>query len=171
MFAVLGRVLVVFGPAGTEGVLSINGSPLHVGVPKGRANPAVVEHEGVTSFKLFMAYPGVLYSDDGQIFRAMQKASENGGTIMMHAENGIVIDVLREQGFAQRAVRGREPSMPGREHLLIYLDRRAYLRFRLGGVPGAHQHQGIGDSRARGRRRAHTPCSSACCRRACPARR
>jgi dihydropyrimidinase len=55
--------------------------------------------EGVTSFKLFMAYPGVLYSDDGQIFRAMQKAAENGGTIMMHAENGIVIDVLREQAI------------------------------------------------------------------------
>jgi dihydropyrimidinase len=57
--------------------------------------------EGVTSFKLFMAYPGVLYSDDGQIFRAMQKAAENGGTIMMHAENGIVIDVLREQALAR----------------------------------------------------------------------
>ena len=57
--------------------------------------------EGVTSFKLFMAYPGVLYSDDGQVFRAMQKASENGGTIMMHAENGIVIDVLREQALAR----------------------------------------------------------------------
>ena len=55
--------------------------------------------EGVTSFKLFMAYPGVLYSDDGQIYRAMQKAAENGGTIMMHAENGIVIDVLREQAI------------------------------------------------------------------------
>jgi dihydropyrimidinase len=55
--------------------------------------------EGVTSFKLFMAYPGVLYSNDGQIFMAMQKAAENGGTIMMHAENGIVIDVLREQAI------------------------------------------------------------------------
>jgi dihydropyrimidinase len=53
--------------------------------------------EGVTSFKLFMAYPGVLYSDDGEIFRAMQAAAENGTTIMMHAENGIAIDVLREQ--------------------------------------------------------------------------
>jgi dihydropyrimidinase len=53
--------------------------------------------EGVTSFKLFMAYPGVLYSDDGEIFRAMQQASEIGATIMMHAENGIAIDVLREQ--------------------------------------------------------------------------
>ena len=50
--------------------------------------------KGITSFKLFMAYPGVFYSDDGQIFRAMQKAAENGGTIMMHAENGIAIDVL-----------------------------------------------------------------------------
>jgi dihydropyrimidinase len=57
--------------------------------------------EGVTSFKLFMAYPGVLYSTDGQIFQAMQKAAENGGTIMMHAENGIVIDVLREQAIAR----------------------------------------------------------------------
>ncbi len=55
--------------------------------------------EGVTSFKLFMAYPGVLYSDDGQIYMAMQKAAENGGTIMMHAENGIVIDVLRDQAI------------------------------------------------------------------------
>ena len=55
--------------------------------------------EGVTSFKLFMAYPGVLYSDDGKIFRAMQKAAENGSTIMMHAENGMVIDVLREQAL------------------------------------------------------------------------
>ncbi len=55
--------------------------------------------EGVTSFKLFMAYPGVLYSDDGEIFRAMQKAAENGSMIMMHAENGIAIDVLREQAL------------------------------------------------------------------------
>ena len=53
--------------------------------------------EGVTSFKLFMAYPGVLYSDDGEIFRAMQQAALDGTTIMMHAENGIAIDVLREQ--------------------------------------------------------------------------
>ena len=58
---------------------------------------AAILDEGVTSFKLFMAYPGVLYSDDGQIFRAMQQAAVDGTTIMMHAENGIAIDVLREQ--------------------------------------------------------------------------
>ena len=57
--------------------------------------------EGVTSFKLFMAYPGVFYSDDGRILRAMQKAAETGGLIMMHAENGIAIDVLVEQALAR----------------------------------------------------------------------
>ncbi|MGW1891408.1 dihydropyrimidinase [Streptomyces sp. NPDC002004] len=57
--------------------------------------------EGVTSFKLFMAYPGVFYSDDGQILRAMQRSAANGGLIMMHAENGIAIDVLVEQALAR----------------------------------------------------------------------
>ena len=55
--------------------------------------------EGVTSFKMFMAYPGVFYSDDGQILRAMQKAAEDGATISMHAENGIAIDVLVAQAL------------------------------------------------------------------------
>ncbi|MCT4353082.1 dihydropyrimidinase [Streptomyces sp. Je 1-79] len=57
--------------------------------------------EGVSSFKLFMAYPGVFYSDDGQILRAMQRAAHDGGLIMMHAENGIAIDVLVEQALAR----------------------------------------------------------------------
>jgi dihydropyrimidinase len=58
-------------------------------------------NEGVTSFKLFMAYKGVFLSDDGQIFRAMQRAAENGAMIMMHAENGSVIDVLVQQAIAE----------------------------------------------------------------------
>ncbi len=62
----------------------------------------LVENEGVTSFKLFMAYPGVFYSDDGQILKAMQTASNNGAMIMMHAENGIAIDVLVAQHLARR---------------------------------------------------------------------
>jgi dihydropyrimidinase len=57
--------------------------------------------EGVTSFKLFMAYPGVFYSDDGQILRAMQQARSNGSMIMMHAENGIAIDVLVAQALSR----------------------------------------------------------------------
>jgi len=50
--------------------------------------------EGVPDFKLFTAYPGVFYSDDGAIFRAMQRTAKNGGLIMMHAENGMAIDVV-----------------------------------------------------------------------------
>lgn len=57
--------------------------------------------EGVSSFKLFTAYPGVFFSDDGQILRAMQKAASNGGLIMTHAENGLAIDVLVEQALAR----------------------------------------------------------------------
>lgn len=57
--------------------------------------------EGITSYKLFMAYPGVFYSDDAQIVKAMQKAGETGLLTMMHAENGPAIDVLAEQLVAQ----------------------------------------------------------------------
>ncbi|MGW0909695.1 dihydropyrimidinase [Streptomyces sp. NPDC002853] len=57
--------------------------------------------EGVSSFKLFTAYPGVFFSDDGQILRAMQRAAVNGGLIMTHAENGLAIDVLVEQALAR----------------------------------------------------------------------
>ncbi|PJJ63647.1 dihydropyrimidinase [Compostimonas suwonensis] len=56
--------------------------------------------EGVTSFKLFMAYKGVFLSDDGQIVKAMQKAADNGSIVMMHAENGSVIDLLVQQAIA-----------------------------------------------------------------------
>ena len=53
--------------------------------------------EGVPDFKLFTAYPGVFYSDDGAIFRALQQTAKNGGLIMMHAENGMAIDVVAAQ--------------------------------------------------------------------------
>src|SRR5215211_4059864 len=55
--------------------------------------------EGVPDFKLFTAYPGVFYSDDGAIFRAMQQTGKNGGLIMMHAENGLAIDVIAADTF------------------------------------------------------------------------
>jgi dihydropyrimidinase len=55
---------------------------------------------GVTSFKLFMAYPGLFYSDDAQILKAMQKSAETGLLTMMHAENGPAIDVLAEQLYS-----------------------------------------------------------------------
>ena len=57
--------------------------------------------EGVSSFKLFMAYPGVFYSDDGQILRAFQRGAQTGALMMVHAENGIAIDELVRQHVAR----------------------------------------------------------------------
>ena len=61
----------------------------------------LIDDEGVTSFKLFMAYPGVLMIDDAQIFKAMRLAGSRGAMICMHAENGPVIQVLIEEARAQ----------------------------------------------------------------------
>jgi dihydropyrimidinase len=60
-----------------------------------------VMDEGITSFKLFMAYPGVFLVDDATIFRAMSAAGERGGLICMHAENGVVINEIIKRALAQ----------------------------------------------------------------------
>lgn len=57
--------------------------------------------EGLTSFKLFMAYPNVLMVDDATIYRAMKKTGENGALVCMHAENGGVIDLLVQKAIAE----------------------------------------------------------------------
>jgi dihydropyrimidinase len=58
-------------------------------------------NEGVMSFKLFMAYPGVFLVDDATIFRAMKNAGNWGGLICMHAENGIVINEIIKHALAE----------------------------------------------------------------------
>jgi dihydropyrimidinase len=57
--------------------------------------------QGITSFKLFMAYPGVFLVDDATIYKAMKIAGEKGGLICMHAENGVVIDAIVKEALAQ----------------------------------------------------------------------
>jgi len=95
---------------------------------------ALVE-QGVTSFKMFMAYPGVFYSDDGRILRAMQRCAANGGLAMMHAENGIAIDVLVQQALAE----GRtDPRVHGEvRHALLEAEatHRAIQLARVAGAP------------------------------------
>ncbi|KAB2907382.1 MAG: dihydropyrimidinase [Kofleriaceae bacterium] len=71
------------------------------------ANPGTLEEmaalvrEGITSFKMFMAYPGVFLVDDQQIFRAMLRAGELGALITMHAEIGLPIDVLVQRALSE----------------------------------------------------------------------
>ena len=62
----------------------------------------VMVKDGISSFKLFMAYPGVFMVDDAAIFKALTRTAENGGLICMHAENGGVIDVLVKRALAAK---------------------------------------------------------------------
>ena len=57
--------------------------------------------EGITSFKLFMAYPGVLMIDDGLMFKVMQKAAALDAMCCIHAENGSAIDIVVAQMLAE----------------------------------------------------------------------
>jgi len=57
--------------------------------------------EGISSFKLFMAYPGVLMIDDGLMFKVMQKAAALNALCCVHAENGSAIDVVVAQMIAE----------------------------------------------------------------------
>ncbi|MFJ8039546.1 dihydropyrimidinase [Kitasatospora sp. NPDC096147] len=91
--------------------------------------------EGVTSFKLFMAYPGVFYSDDGKILRAMQHGAANGGLVMMHAENGIAIDVLVAQALAAGHTDPRYHGEVRRELLEAEATHRAIKLAQVAGSP------------------------------------
>jgi len=61
----------------------------------------LVRHEGISSFKLFMAYPGSLMVDDGALFKAMRVSGANGAMTCVHAENGPVIQALVDEAVAQ----------------------------------------------------------------------
>lgn len=57
--------------------------------------------EGISSFKLFMAYPNVLMIDDGLMFKVMQKAAALNALCCVHAENGSAIDIVVAQMIAE----------------------------------------------------------------------
>ena len=91
--------------------------------------------EGVTTFKLFMAYPGVFLSSDGQILQAMQQAAGNGSMIMMHAENGSAIDVLVAQALAAGNTDPKYHSLTRPWETEAEATNRAIMLARLTGAP------------------------------------
>ena len=58
-----------------------------------------LRHEGVTSFKMFMAYPGVMMVDDAAIFQMLRQVGADGNMVALHAENGTVIDLLIKEAM------------------------------------------------------------------------
>lgn len=63
--------------------------------------PDLINYDGVSSFKMFMAYPDMLMVDDASIFKTMRTVGSHGGMVNLHAENGGVIQVLIEEALAQ----------------------------------------------------------------------
>jgi len=90
--------------------------------------------EGVTSFKLFMAYPGVFMSDDASIFRAMRRAADSGALIMVHAENGGPIDVLVHQFVDEGKT---DPMNHGLTRPAVMEGEAVHRAFRLAELAGA----------------------------------
>jgi dihydropyrimidinase len=112
---------------------------------------------GVTSFKMFMAYPGVFYATDGEILLAMQQASRSGGLVMMHAENGIAIDQLVAQAIAQGRTDPvhhgltRPPELEGEAtHRAIQLARVADCPLYIVHLSAAHALEKVAEARDKG---------------------
>lgn len=63
--------------------------------------PQIIEEEGITSLKVFMAYKNVFQADDGTLLQTLLAAKQHGALVMVHAENGDVIEYLTRQALAE----------------------------------------------------------------------
>ncbi|HSF14420.1 MAG TPA: dihydropyrimidinase [Vicinamibacteria bacterium] len=103
-------------------------------------------NEGITSFKLFMAYPGVFMVDDATIFEAMMRTRENGGLICMHAENGGVIDALVKRALAEGHTEPKWHALTRPMSAEAEATRRAIALAEMAGVPVYIVHLSAGDA-------------------------
>ncbi|MDP3543685.1 MAG: dihydropyrimidinase [Elusimicrobiota bacterium] len=102
--------------------------------------------EGVSSFKLFMAYPGIFMSDDTTIFRALMRTRDNGGMICMHAENGSVIDVLIQKAVAEGKTSPEWHALTRPMTAEAEATHRAIALAEMAGVPIYFVHLSAGDA-------------------------
>lgn len=102
--------------------------------------------EGVSSFKLFMAYPGIFMSDDTTIFRALMRTRDNGGMICMHAENGSVIDVLIQKAIAEDKTAPEWHALTRPMTAEAEATHRAIALAEIAGVPIYFVHLSAGDA-------------------------
>ncbi len=102
--------------------------------------------DGITSFKLFMAYPGVFMVDDATIFEAMLRTRENGGLICMHAENGGVIDTLVKRALAEGHTEPKWHALTRPMSAEAEATRRAIALAEMAGVPVYIVHLSAGDA-------------------------
>src|SRR5947208_3510636 len=96
---------------------------------------ATLPDQGVTSYKLFMAYKGALMVDDETLFRTMEVAAETGALVMVHAENGDVIDVLVKQALEANNTDPPYPALTRPPEAEGEATNRAIQLARLAGCP------------------------------------
>ncbi len=106
----------------------------------------LIQREGVTSFKLFMAYPNVFMLDDASIFKAMSRTASNGGLICMHAENGGVIDVLTAKALAEGKTAPKYHALTRPTRAEGEATRRAIALAEMAGVPVYIVHLSCSDA-------------------------
>ena len=106
----------------------------------------LIAREGVTSFKLFMAYPNVFMLDDKSIFKAMRHTADNGGLICMHAENGGVIDSLVEKALAAGMTAPKYHALTRPAKAEGEATRRAIALSEMAGVPVYIVHLSCADA-------------------------
>ena len=75
---------------------------------------ASLPDQGITSYKLFMAYKGALMVDDETLFKTMEVAAETNALVMVHAENGDAIDVLVKKALAEGKTEPKYHALTGR---------------------------------------------------------
>ena len=95
----------------------------------------LVSNEGVTSFKLFMAYPGTFMLDDTAILKMLLQTKETGALVCIHAENGGIIDVLVNQALADGHFKPKYHAATRPMSTEVEATRRAILLAEIAGVP------------------------------------
>ena len=96
---------------------------------------ATLPAQGITSYKLFMAYKGVLMVDDETLFRTMEVAAQTGALVMVHAENGDAIDVLVREALAAGHTEPRYHALTRPPELEGEATNRAIALARIAGSP------------------------------------
>src|SRR4029077_5909463 len=134
-----------FAAATDEGKLKANGKQVidmgyHMAVTDLKSGGTLEElaslpDQGITSYKLFMAYKGALMVDDETLFRTMQVAAETGALVMVHAENGDAIDVLVREALAAGNTAPRYHALTRPPELEGEATNRAIQLARIAGAP------------------------------------
>jgi dihydropyrimidinase len=96
---------------------------------------AALPEQGITSYKLFMAYKGALMVDDETLFRAMEVAAASGALVMVHAENGDAIDILVAQALERGDTAPRWHALTRPPELEGEATNRAIKLARVAGAP------------------------------------